>query len=277
MRNITTLCASLAFAISVINVGSVNAGTQSAPAVNPQIVELPDKLNTVIGTLDSDDDVKYYSFTALRGQKVMIHDAQRGTKGSQWKIEYKIDGDWKPVPTFDSYISAKLQPQQPILMRISRAGGIVLPPGQRFHVEFGSAPFTSHTRVSGDADQFAIYFSTHKFRHQVEWVAVIQDSTGHPVEGATVEFSMTMDHLGASPTVISKRTTGPSGGLAETLKLNDCQGTKTSQPFVGVYDFKTKWQVSYNTGHWHISVQGNKSTGVRPVPLAHICSAKIVR
>lgn len=207
----------------------------------------------------------------------MIHDVQRGTKRSQWKIEYKINGDWSPLPTFDSYVSAKLQPQQQILIKISKASGIPLPPDRRFHVEFGSAPFSRNARVTGDANEFSIYFSTHKFMHQVEWATSIEDSTGHPVEGATVEFSMAMDHQSSSPGVISKRTTGPSGGIVETIKLKDCYGTKTSDPFVGVYDFKTKWQVSYNTGHWRISVQGNKPTGVSPVPLAHICSARIVR
>ncbi|NBB12464.1 hypothetical protein [Pseudomonas sp. SLFW] len=275
MRKIKTLCASLALALPFTHLSGANAEVPESPA--PHIEALPDKLNTVIGTLDNDSDVKYYSFTALRGQKFMVHDVQRGPNGSQWKIEYKIDEDWKPVPTFDSYISAPLQPEQEILVRVAKASGIALPPGRKFHIEFGSAPFTRHTRVSGDAEQFSIFFSTPKFMRQVDWGASIEDSTGHPVEGATVEFTMAIEHEGSTPSVISKRTTGLSGGISETIKLKDCHGTKISDPFVGVYDFKTKWQVSYNTGHWHISVQGNKQTGVSPVPFAHICSAKIVR
>lgn len=274
MKGITTLGVAVTLALTFINTSSADTDTQNETVSSPPIIEMADKLNTIIGTLDNDDDVKYYSFTAIRGQRVMIHDAQRGPRGSQWKIEYKIDSDWKPAPTFDSFISAKLLPQQQVLMRVSRANGVPVPPERRFHIEFGSAPFTSHTSVSGDADQFAIYFSTHKFMREVQWAAGIEDSTGHPVEGATVEFLMKME---TGSDVVSQRTTGPSGGITEVVKLQDCFGTNTSKPFVGVYDFKTRWEVSYNTGHWYISVRGNKSTGVSPVPLAHICSAKIVR
>ncbi|MEB0042006.1 MULTISPECIES: hypothetical protein [unclassified Pseudomonas] len=59
----------------------------------PQYTVLPDKLNTMTGTLDNDLDVKYYTFTAVRGQKVMIHELGRTSANSPWKIEYKTDKD----------------------------------------------------------------------------------------------------------------------------------------------------------------------------------------
>jgi len=36
------------------------------------------------------------------------------------------------------------------------------------------------------------------------------------------------------------------------------------------------WQAVYNTGHWHVSVRGNPSTGISPVPITQICSMKII-
>lgn len=65
MTKIKTLWASLALAVSSIDVSNASIEPPDLE-IAPHVVELPDKLNTVIDTLDNDDDVKYYSFTALQ-------------------------------------------------------------------------------------------------------------------------------------------------------------------------------------------------------------------
>jgi hypothetical protein len=41
--------------------------------------------------LENPEDVKQYSFTAVRGQRVMIREIRIIPEKSPWKIEYKID------------------------------------------------------------------------------------------------------------------------------------------------------------------------------------------
>lgn len=134
--------------------------TEAEPPIEPlktaefKVIELSDKLTRVFGRTNDENNYVYYSFTSVRGQKVMIYNMQTRAQGPDWSVEYKIDNEWIMVPTKHSFISSELSPNQKILMRISRSPGMPVLAGDSFMVEFGSAPFVSRkrTKISGDAD-----------------------------------------------------------------------------------------------------------------------------
>lgn len=67
-------------------------------STEPGITELPDKLTRVFGRTDNENDKVHYSFTSIRGQRVMIYNLPTRAQGPDWNVEYKIDKDWIQVP-----------------------------------------------------------------------------------------------------------------------------------------------------------------------------------
>lgn len=242
---------------------------------NVQITDLPDKINSVFDKLENAGDVKYYSFTALRGQKVMINDVLRGAEGSYWKIEYNITGNWQPAPTFEPLITPSLTAGQKVQIRISHPVGVPVQSNKYFQIDVGSAPYAHTIRIETEGPKTGSYFSTSTFRDRIMWATNIRDSTGQLLEGATVDFVINTDDQNPSNEVRSRRVT-VTGGIVEYVSFPACSGRHVTTPFTGVYDFIRKWQATYNTGHWHVSVRGNPSTGISPVPIAQICSMKII-
>jgi len=160
MKAMANLCAAIVLALTTINVSAAN---QDEAAPNPPIIELPDKLTRVIGIPDNENDVKYYSFTSIRGQKVMIHNGRSRARGPDWTVEYKIEKEWVQVPPDHSFVSADLSPNQKVLMRVSSSPGMDFIAGDYFAIEFGSAPFINQkrTEISGDYQWFLVYFHDH--------------------------------------------------------------------------------------------------------------------
>lgn len=90
------------------NVAVLTPSAELAEPTDAELTDLPDKINSIFDKLESANDVKYYSFTALREQKVMINHIQQAAENSYWKIEYNIGAKWQPAPTFDSIITPTL-------------------------------------------------------------------------------------------------------------------------------------------------------------------------
>jgi hypothetical protein len=55
-------------------------------APQPEPAALADRLNKIVDTLENPEGVKHYSFTAVRGQKVMIREIRHLPEKSPWKI-----------------------------------------------------------------------------------------------------------------------------------------------------------------------------------------------
>lgn len=250
-------------------------------AVEPAPIVLPDELNKIRGSLETGQDAQYYSFTAVRGQNVMVRELRYNEQQSPWKIEYKIDQEWEVVPPGKSKTIKALPLQQQVQVRISNDPSKIVPPGTPYELEIGSAPYLRNHKVKGDADRYAIHFMTAKFINSVDFFTQVRDSKGHPIKEATIDLVMNLDDDSPYGEKIFKLISNQGGAITTTLSLPACIGRYKTEPFVGVWDFKTQWQVTYNTGFYYISPQGNEEGGVgikggSKVPLVHICSQKIV-
>jgi hypothetical protein len=240
-----------------------------------QFTELPDKINRIFDKLETASDIKYYSFTALRGQKVMINHVQQGAELSYWKVEYSIGEKWQPAPTFDSLITSSLTVGQKVKIRISHPKGLSFQRNNFFHIDFGSAPYAHDVRIETRGPRTGTYFSTTTFRDQIMWGTNIRDSTDHYLEGATVNFILQPDSQNPSNILTSQRVT-VTGGIVQYIDFQSCSGRHSTTPFTGVYDNIRKWRAGYNTGHWYVTVRGNPNTGISPVPITQICTIGII-
>jgi hypothetical protein len=260
---------------------SITPTIMEVEETEPVAIDLPDELNKIRGSLEIGEVAKYYSFTAIRGQKVMIREIRYNDQPSPWKIEYKIGQEWRTLPSQESYITEDLPPQQKVQMRISNDPGKRVPLGTAYELEFGSAPHLRDNKIVGEGDKYAIHFNVYKFVSRFEWTVYVRDSKGHPVKGATVELDMDIDDESPSGSVRFQAVSNTAGYIYKPLSLPPCVGKNTTAPFVGVYDFKTKWQLTYNTGSWVMHPLGHPNGGIgarnrSEVPLVHICTQKIV-
>jgi hypothetical protein len=258
------------------NVALPTPSVELAEPIDAELTDLPDKINSIFDKLESANDIKYYSFTALRGQKVMINHIQQAAENSYWKIEYNIGAKWQLAPTFDSIITPTLTVGQKVKLRISHPRDLPFQPNNFFHIDFGSAPYAHDLRIETRGPRTGTYFSTTTFRDQIMWAGNIRDSTDFYLEGATVNFILQPDSLDPSNTTFSQWVT-TNGGIATYLDFRkSCSGRYSTNTFTGVYDNIRKWRASYNTGHWYVTVRGNPNTGISPVPITQICTIDIV-
>jgi hypothetical protein len=260
---------------------SITPKIMKVEQTEPVAIDLPDELNKIRGSLEIGESVKYYSFTAIRGQKVMIREIRYNDQQSPWKIEYKVDQHWTIVTPGKSEITDTLIPNQQVQVRISNDPGKPVPPGTPYGLQISSAPYLVNHRVIGDADRYAIHFPVYKFVNTFEWFTHVRDSTGHPLKGVTIELRMDIDDKSPFGGQVYRKDSNHGGAMLTNITLPACVGRYTTTPFVGVFDFRTKWQLTYNTGNWYMSPEGHEEGGVGRrygdrVPLVHICTKKIV-
>ena len=250
------------------------ASNETFKTTEPVTTELPDKITRVFGRTDNTTDKKYYSFTAVRGQKVMIYNMPTKSQGPDWDVEYKIDGEWIHIPAGHSFISSYLTPNQKVLMRVSRSAGRPVVPDDYYAIEFGSAPYVNHgrTELSGDYQWYQPYFSGHLFAHNLSWRSTITDSTGHPLAGAVVNLVINRDETKPYKLFTKEYVTGPSGIINGSVRFDECIGTHRT-PLVPAFDHpNTKMRVKYTAGHWSLSVRGNDAVGITDSTLTQYCS-----
>jgi len=247
---------------------TTDATVQNGPSL-PQPTVLGDKVTEIDETLDSATAEKNYTFTALRGQNLMFRGMKRS---SNLIIECKINDKWVAMPDEGIYIIEGTQPGQEIQIRASkRDGGIA---GGKYKFRFGSAPYRASTDlIITDAKGIPLYAGTFQAFHTVDWSIHIQDSTGHPVEGAMASLDITIVPT-IDKTIIFTKADGRGN---ETISLPGCQGHRTSPPFWQMMGpFNYFWHLEFNrhriiadleeaaTGH-------NWNPGTIDSEFGHIC------
>jgi hypothetical protein len=268
--------ATTAYATSAMNEASTN------PQSPLNTVDLPDKLNTIIDTLQNDMDVKYYKFIAIRGQKVLINTTLLNTVNSPWRVEYKTTGDWKIVPT-DQFTIQDLKPGDEILLKVSKQPRIQIRQGEDFKIEFGSAPWIRNREYTGDVDYFRPHFGKLTAFESLSWRAQVVDYTDHPLEGVRVTMELNTDQDAGSRYITSTAISNRGGQVSGTFKLPACTGRQSTGPFwLWQHGYRQGWQVSYNNGNWFIAPNSHENGGAgsrngETAPFVAVCSRQAIR
>ncbi|WP_347908603.1 hypothetical protein [Pseudomonas grandcourensis] len=248
-----------------------------ASQVTTAVTVLPDKLNTLEDGLADEADLKHYSFIAVRGQNVLIHAG--GTKGGPFTLEYSRNENWVTIPWGEPFTVSGLEPNQVVLVRISKTLSAPFVVGDTYDLKLGSAPYYADSHVRGDAGELPSYWATTQAYRVLNWSVRLKDSTGNPLEGGTATLKL---NKGADEASFDLVTDG-TGNAAGAIQLGGCHGQLKSDPFwtsSGKYHYK--WEVEYNLGYWLIQVQGKDASGVggRSVPnvsFAQICNQRMLR
>ncbi|WP_426140563.1 hypothetical protein [Pseudomonas sp. DWP3-1-2] len=262
-------------AVTAMAEQSMGDTTLAAQVAEPPVV-LPDKLNGISGFLQNDDDVKYYSFTAMRGQNVMFRD----TRPASWSLgvdyEYKAGDVWQRLPGHGVHIFDSLTPGDDVLIRVfKRPNSNTV--SRAYDFRFGSAPYRATADlIRSDAQGLPLYAGIFQAFREVNWSIYIHDSTGQPLEGARASIKVGV----VEETAVY---TAADGRVALTIALPACEGSMVSSSFsTGSGSLKRWWNLRYNPGRLVAKLEDDDSgskwnPGTIDSTFGHICKQWLLR
>lgn len=251
--------------------------TSTSRAETPGVVVLSDKIHEITQTLESTSAVHQYSFTAIRGQNVLL-----ATPGSQydklWKVEYQVDGgEWKRKPYADAYKISDLNPGSQVNVRVSAVDGANFE-STKYRIVFGSFPHMNYDLldeqgilpISAFQENVEAFLATQAFK-EVTLEATFTDSKAYPLEGGQLRFSLT---TGTKEEIHEIFTSDKEGKISRLIEFNRCEG---GWPANDIYEFTDKtrftWSTLYGKGDYSASniLTGRLEDKVYTFKLGHLC------
>jgi len=255
--------------------------TPAAP-VTAQAIELPDKLNTLVGSLENEQDVKIYSFKVVRVQRVVVHDTNWKLGHRPWLFEVNVNNGWKPIHLKEPVAITDIPPGQAVQLKVSNNPMYAFNKGEPYTIDFGSEPHRLDYTVSGDAPQIPIGYAYTRAYKFINWSVQLNDSTGYPLEGGTVIIEFTPSNGTQVFFHKHKLVTDQSGRATGTIPLGSCYGTQTKKhtEYSGKYLYR--WEVSYNSGIWTLYPRAKENAEIESkrghqLSYSHICDQRMIR
>jgi len=250
---------------------------------------LPDKFNTVIGNMDSATDIDYYNFTAIRGQDVRFNLTNEiGSNHDEWLLEYNNGSVWQQLNTGASanYQLEGIPVNYTLSVRARPNPIYTVNPSNTYKLTIGSTVRTSSNHsVEGEGSVLRVplsatpsgYLTTQAYDN-LTWSIRLADSTGHGLEGETVNFTY---WLPSTDYVTDSVVTDSNGYASGIANLGGCFSNATSlEHYTYNNNVKTWWTTDYASGFWEINIPNGFASdelGVTYVTLGHICSHNYIR
>ncbi|WP_122436580.1 fibronectin type III domain-containing protein [Pseudomonas viridiflava] len=221
--------------------------TPTLRAETPGVVVLSDKIHEITQTLESTSAAHQYSFTAIRGQNVLL-----ATPGSQydklWKVEYQVDGgEWKRKPYAGAYKISDLNPGSQVNVRVSAVDGANFE-STKYRIVFGSFPHMNYDLlnekgilpISAFQQDVEAFLATQAFK-EVTLEATFTDSKAYPLEGGLLDLSLATDiGEGAGKTFSSDK----NGKISQLIELGRCEGGWLAKD---IYEQTGKTRLTWST------------------------------
>jgi hypothetical protein len=251
---------------------------------------LSDKQHSITGNMDSASDIDYFQFTAVRGQDVLLklEDAQL----DEWIIEFYSNG-WMQVATNTDLTIGNLQPNQNINIRVRANPSLPVNSLRDYGLTIGTkvTSVTNHN-VSGESNVnritysgfgSATYATTQAYRN-LTWGVTLQDSTGHPVEGAKAKLRVDKDVSNNIVNYIDyENTSSSTGRVSGSIDLGNCSSNNTFQHTEYSFGYKNIWNTDLIYGVWRLEIPntgaldlGVGGDNVEYVVLGHLCDQDLV-
>ncbi|KZN50880.1 hypothetical protein [Pseudoalteromonas luteoviolacea] len=254
---------------------------------------LPDQLNKVVGNLDGILDIDHYAFEAKRGQEVLLKFLDPGNTG-EFVLEYLEAGAWVEVPLAKGKLITPAQAGEYQIVRVRPNYSLPNNPASVYQLTLGSnvASYAQHA-VEPDANMLRVPYSvqsspymTTQTYQKLTWSLILQDSTGHPVEGGQAHFIKWSDYnnMAGANAEITSAVSDAQGRISEVIDLGRCTWGRDeaihTQYSMG---YENRWRSRYNIGAWrvqipsgldsYIGIGGNRHS---VVTLGHICDQDLL-
>ncbi|WP_029655448.1 hypothetical protein [Marinobacter daepoensis] len=240
---------------------------------------IPNNRTPMIGSMDSAQDIDYFSFVAENGQDLQLRFTDTYSQ-NEWVVEYFTGTAWSSLNTNTLYNLNDLPTPYTLHVRVSPNPAAPVNPAHEYELVVG-ARVTASDSVDVGSDENLVrmsntpVFLTDQVHNELNWSMRVLDSRGNPVEGAEVTFYYyTNDIPLTGDTVISKS----SGIASNTISLPDCIGSYSTTDYSGGYT----WLSEFNVGEWWIRVKDTDHNDVGvggdnypAVTLGHVCDQTI--
>ncbi len=249
------------------------------------VVTLSDALHVKREVLASPDDVHYYSFTAVRGQKVVVARAPDYIDEVFWDIELLDSGEWKPLPETTMVFSG-LVPGSEIQIRVSYKKDAVFIP-QPYGVVFGSYPVLKEFKLR---DQYGIRripsghtqpsFLLVQGYTEANIEAYFVDSLDTPLKGALGRLDMSLAESRIKP-FFKDVVSDENGKINEVVSFERCYGGRESDEINWFYG-PGIWRSYYYVGRYRftsvVSEQhGSAEASEDDQVFGHICQHRKIK
>lgn len=275
---------------AALSAGTVTAWAQivpelsAIPAVTAPTLEEPvfnvltDKVHTISARLNSAASEHYYGFTALRGQDVLLD-----LKNQQHiKVERHVGGAWTLITDEGLNTLRNLTLGEEIIIRVTHNPAAVFNGGQ-YALVFGSYPVLKQFDLQGEANVLRILYGysepawlpgqAHK---QATVMAQFTDTTGAPLEGGSVSFSIEFDGS-YRESLRGKLISGNQGNASSQLEFGPCQGGAQARDFVDYSrGYNNTWRTNYRTGYYVFANSVTPNSVSAHYNFGHICHQRLI-
>jgi len=270
--------------------GNLISGNQPMPAsveVGDDVgvaEKLGDQLHSKTAILETENTIHFYSFVAVRGQKVMLANPINNDVPVHWEVEYFENDEWKKL-IGNLKVFQGLEPGAEVNVRISHKKDqphSMLP----YTLVFGSSPVLKEYRLS---DQYRMKRIPSGFTQPsflpvqgsiaAELEASFTDSVGVPLKGAIGRFVLDLKESRIRP-VVEWVVSDAEGRVSKTVSFERCYGGRESGEINYFYGPGT-WRSYYYVGTYHFANAYLDPSAQISVPLGqvfgHVCGHRKVR
>jgi hypothetical protein len=263
---------------------ATEAEEAAAPvAAEPIYTVLSDKVHQLENRLEDSSSVHHYSFTAVRGQDVLLATPERSKFNILWKVEYRVDGAaWRLKSHNNPSAFKGLEPGSVVQARVSAVGGASVE-RVSYKLVMGSYPLRDYDLHDQEGFLKIPYgFTDPPFlATQAVDKALLEtrfrDTKGAPLEGGVLHLQLR--HYGPEDLGNIRLISGPDGKASRLLEFGKCKGGHLAQ------SFRYKQQNGVNT--WATRYEVGKYSGVNVLledladtphvyNLGHICNRFLI-
>ncbi|MEX6664414.1 hypothetical protein [Pseudomonas sp. W2-17] len=289
---VLVMCSASALPFQIGTTPSDTSGSSPgavAPIESPSkvsgVVALTDALHVKKEVLVSPDDVHYYSFTSVRGQKVVVARSHDFSDDVFWDIEVLDDGKWQLLPE-KTMVFSGLEPGSQIQIRVSYKKGAVFVP-QPYGIVFGSYPVLKEFKLR---DQYGIKripsghtqpaFLLVQGYTEANIEAYFVDSLDTPLKGAMGRLDMSLAESRIKP--ISRDVVSDENGrVTEVVSFERCYGGRESGDINYIYGPGT-WRSYYYVGSYRFTNVVSELTGTAAASegdkvFGHVCHHRKIK
>lgn len=257
------------------------SGPQTTDASVATVLE--DKVHLLSNTLGSKSEVHHYSFTAVRGQDVVLLISEAQTYGKLWQLEYRIDaGEWKVKRWNWTEKFQKLSPGAKVEVRVMAVEGAQFDE-VGYRIGLGSFP---HMRYDFHHQEGFLpipigrteprFLATQAMTEAMLDVS-FTDSTGHPLAGGVVAFDFRPSGKKENRKT-TNYTSDRNGKILELVKFEGCTGGYYADPFLHVNNGRNTWATRYEVGDYKALnlLAGTQAEEPHLYNFGHICKRWLI-
>ncbi|MBX8529712.1 hypothetical protein K5D32_08580 [Pseudomonas cichorii] len=243
---------------------------------------LSDRIHQIEQILQSVTSVDRYSFTAVRGQDVLLATPGGGISNRVWKIEYQVDGGAWQLKKYDGPEAFRsLKPGARVNIRVLASDGVRFDKAG-YNIVFGSYP---HMRYDLHDEEGLLkipygltkppFLATQAFTKAL-LEGTFTDSKAYPLEGGVMNFELE-PHEGLE-SIPKSFTSDAEGRISELIEFDRCESGNYADNFVHKHNGRNTWSTQYLVGKYGAVnvLLGSMADKPHVYAFGHICKRTLI-